>query len=334
MGIPRLPEIVCDVIKLLKEKEVFSVVIILVMLTAVIPDNVYAESFWDKVKAAAKKSQEQQQQKQQQTQQQKQQGTAQRQAAPTSANSTKIKSYDVRGISLGMSPAEVEKVLRKRYPGYHIIPINYTGYGTKWMGVLTAMPKTKHKDEVVLVDFAQPPLKSKVISITRYKEFPANATPSLENVEKGLADKYGKWTKADATTRAGYRKIYGWWTNQKSSSCINEKLSATFGRVKEIIEEDALSRVIGDAYGDPSQYITSFRQYADLNTQTPSCGKQVTAEINYRPDQNMSPVNKLITVVADFPAFYDSEVAFSKLVDDYQKQKTAGAVKKGGVPDL
>ena len=231
-----------------------------------------------------------------------------------------------------MNISQAEQVLKSKYPGFHVVPINYKSYGQQWTGIMAAMPKTKHKDEVVLVDFNQPPLEDKVIAITRYKEFPANATPSLENLENSLVKKYGKWTQADATTRAGYRKIYNWRSSQRQ--CIGEKLYASFGRLREIVDEGTLSRVLGDAYGDPSQYIKGFREHAELNTQTPTCQKQITVEVHYRPDQNLSPVNKLIVVVADFPAYFNSEVAYSKMADAYLKQKSADAVQKGGEPEL
>lgn len=231
-----------------------------------------------------------------------------------------------------MNISQVEKTLRSQYPDYHVVPINYKSYGQQWTGILAAMPKAKHKDEVVLVDFTQPPLKDRAIAITRYKEYPANATPSLENLEKSLRKKYGKWTQADATTRAGYRKIYNWRASQKP--CIGEKLYASFGRLRQIVDEGTLSRVLGDAYGDPSQYITGFREHAELSAQTPFCNKQIAVEVHYRPDQNLSPVNKLITVVADFPSYYNSEVAYSKLATEYEKQRSASAVEKGGEPEL
>jgi hypothetical protein len=200
--------------------------------------------------------------------------------------------------------------------------------------VLVAMPKGKHKDEVVLVDFAQPPLPRQVIAVTRYKEFPSNATPSLENVEAGLVEKYGAWTKDEATKRAGSRKLYGWWMNQSPGSCVNERLSATFGRLKKVIDADGLSRVLGDAYGDPGQYVTPFRDYVPLKADVAACGKQVAAELHFRPDQHLSPVNKLVVVVADFATFYESEVEFSKMAKDYEQQKATGAVTRGGKPAL
>jgi len=322
-----LPRKTCKFPVMKSNRMAVAIGLIVAMTLAMVPAHSYAKSFWDKVKDAAKKSQQQQQQNSQQ------QNTAQqRQAA--APNSTKIKSFDVLGISLGMDKDKVEKLLRKKYPDYHVIPINYTAFGQKWTGMIAAMPKTKHKNEVVYVDFALPPLKRKVIAITRYKEYPSNATPSLKNVEKGLTNKYGAWTKGEATTRAGYRKIYEWWMNQSPRSCVNEKLHTTFGRLREVIEEGSLSRVLGDTYGDPTQFIKPFRDYATINAQTASCGKQVTAEVIYRPDLSFSPVNKLITVVADFSAYFNSEVAFSKIGKAYNQRKAAGAMQKGGIPDL
>lgn len=246
--------------------------------------------------------------------------------------SSKIKSFDVTGISLGMGLGEVEENLRQKYPDYSVLPINYQGYGQKWTGILAAMPNTKHKTEVILVDFTQPPLKDKAIAISRYKEYPADATPSLENLEKSLRQKYGKWTSAETTQRAGYRKIYSW--HRGKDSCIGENLYTSFGRMKKIVDGDSLSRVLGDAYGDPSQYVTGFRDYVDLNQQTAACGRQITVEVNYRPDQQFEPVNKLIVVVANFKAYVRSEVAFSKLATQYNQKKATEAVNKGGEPEL
>jgi hypothetical protein len=225
-----------------------------------------------------------------------------------------------------MGLAETEAALRELYPDFHVVPINYDSYGRRWTGVLAAMPKAKHKDEVVLVDLTQPPAAQTVIAVTRYKEFPADATPSLENVEGSLQEKYGPWAKGEATTRGGYRKLYGWWGNPSPRSCVDEKLSATFGRLHKIVEEDGLSRVLGDAYGDPAQYVTPFRDYVNLDPQTAACGKQVSVDLGYRPDQHLSPVNRMVAVVADFEAYRASEVAFSKLA--------TGAVRRGGKPDL
>lgn len=290
----------------------------------IIPGQVQAESFWDKLKNATQESLKKQQQQQQ--------DSSSLQSAPAAGVSTVIKTYDIQGISLGMSTSEVEQLLRKNYPEYVVFPINYDSYGKKWTGILAAMPKTKHKDEVVLVDFTQPPLKDAAIAITRYKEFPAQATPSLENLEKSLVEKYGEWTSANATTRAGYRKIYNWWTGNAQGTCINDRLSATFGRLREILDEGSLSRVLGDSYGDPGQYVKAFRDYAQFSPQTPVCDKQVTVEINYRPDQSFSPVNKLIVVVADFPAYYDSEVEFSKMATEYRQKTLSESVQRGGIP--
>jgi hypothetical protein len=308
-------------------------------LLLVVPLSVQAESVWDKIKAAAEKNKQQQQQQQRQPQQR--QTTAPAPAATRTAPAAaaagapvQIKSFDVRDVALGMSPAEAEKILRKHYPGYHVIPLQFKGYGQEWVGVLAAMPKTKHKDEVVLVDFAQPPQARKVIAVTRYKEFPANATPSLENVEKSLVEKYGNWSKGEATTRAGYRKIYGWWTGQSRSACIDERLSATFGRLREILQSDGLSRVLGDAYGNPSQYIKPFRNYVNLKPELAACGRQVAANLDYRPDRDFSPVGKMVTVVADFGTYYESEVAFTKMAKDYEYRKGASAVQQGGKPEL
>ncbi len=248
------------------------------------------------------------------------------------ASKTGIQSFDIRGVSLGMNLSTVEQVLRASYPDFDVVPINYKGYGQTWTGILAALPRGKHKHEVILVDFNQPPLEDRAIAITRYKEYPADATPSLQNLEAGLLKKYGPWSSADATTRAGYRKIYSWRPGERA--CIGDKLYASYGRLRQIVDEGTVGRVLGDAYGDPSQYITAFRQHVEPGPETPACDKQIAIEVSYRPDQNPSPVNKLITVIADFPAYYDSELAYSKMATAYEKRKSAEAVERGGEPDL
>ncbi len=327
--------------------------ILLALMTVVIldatPAVVHAQSFMDKFKEAAKKNaekkqkQQRQPQSQQQPQQQQEQKTSpqqQGQGAPPAERPAaagplaEIRSFDIRDIALGMSQTEVKGLLHTLYPDFHIAPINYKSYGQQWTGVLIAMPKAKNKDEVVLVDFAQPPLARTVVAVTRYKEFPSNATPSLENVEASLLEKYGQWAKGEATKRAGFRKLYGWWTNPSSQSCVNERLSATFGRLKKIVDAEGLSRVLGDAYGDPGQYVTPFRDYVPLKSDVAGCGKQVAAELNYRPDQHLSPVNKMVVVVADFAKFFESEDEFSKLAKKHTQQQATGAVQRGGKPDL
>jgi hypothetical protein len=293
---------------------------------------VHADSFMDKLKEAAKKNaqknreqqrqqQSQQQQQPQPPQQQEQQEPQQRPAAAQAGQTTTIKSFDIRDVALGMSQPEADALLRKLYPDFHVVPVNYRGYGQQWTGVLLAMPKTKNKDEVVLVDFAQPPLPRKVIAITRYKEFPSNATPSLENVESSLTEKYGQWSKGEETKRAGYRKLYGWWTNPSPNSCVNERLTATFGRLKKIIDAEGLSRVLGDAYGDPGQYVTAFREFVPLNSDVAACGKQVAAEVKHRPDQHLTPVNSMVVVVADFATLHESEVEFKQDGQELQRGK-------------
>lgn len=297
--------------------------------------------FWDQLKKTIEEKQKKNQQQQQvQQQQQKNQGQQAGQQSNQAANAvqqasipeTRIKAFDIRGLELGMDLAAVSDLLKSQYPDYAVMPLNYKSYGQQWTGVLAAMPRSKHKSEVILVDFSQPPSPARAIAITRYKEFPANATPSLENLETSLRKKYGGWTKAEPTQRGGYRKIYNWRTTPEA--CIGERLYATFGRMQKIIKEDGLSRVLGDAYGDASQYVTAFREYAELNNKTPTCQKQIAVEASYRPDLNLSPVNRIVTVVADFEAYYKAEVGFSQMATNFRKQQAQQAVEQGGEPEL
>jgi len=330
-------------------------ILAMLLILAASPGTVHAESFLDKLKAAVEKTQQQQQQQTQQTQQQRQQASPQPQSAPavaqpqpqqqrqvatqnqsvqTTGPVKEIKSFDIRDISLGMTPEEAEKALRKIYPDFNIVPVGFDSYGQKWIGILAAMPKTENRDEVVLVDFTQPPSALKVIAVTRYKEFPATATPSLDNVESGLIEKYGQWSKGLATTRGGYHKDYGWWTNQSQNTCIDEKLSNTWGRLKDITQKNSLSRVLGDAYGHAGRYIKPFRDYVSNDPRIASCGKQIAVNLGYRPDQTFSPVNKMITVVADYAAYYESETAFTEMAEGLEKRKAASTIKRAGTPDL
>ncbi len=293
--------------------------ILLLTLAVGLAGPAQAENLWDKLKAAAKQAQQQ---------------SSQRSSPASAANTTQIKSFDVLGLALGMGFAEAEAVLKKKFPDYHVLPVNYRGFGQEWAGLLVAMPKTKHKSEVVLVDFTLPPLERRVIAITRYKEFPPSATPSLQNVEKGLRNKYGAWTRAELAKRGASRKIYGWWTTRQPSTCFDEKLYAQWGRLREIVDEGTLSRVLGDAYGDITQFVKPFRKFASINANTPHCGKQIIAEAGLLAQQNMVLTNKLVTVVADFPAYLQSEVAFSRMAKAYNRQQAQRASQRGGVPEL
>lgn len=166
-----------------------------------------------------------------------------------------LKSNDVMGIAIGMSVTEVKKLLNDKFPSNSNFPIDFDSYGKQWIGQYVSLPAwmikknnvfDKKANEVVAIDFSNPPLKQEVLAVAKFQSYPNDKTPSLSATETGLIEKYGQWDKKD---ERGATIYYFWGRNP---SCIPIQLLEVIDlccRLKELVRGDSSQSVICQAYG-------------------------------------------------------------------------------------
>lgn len=256
---------------------------------------------------------------------------------------TNRSSYDVSGIKIGMSVMEVKKALSGRPSSSSSFPVNFDSYGQKWIGMYASLPAevvkidnrfNKKSDDVVIADFSNPPLKQKVLAVTKYKSYSKDKTPSLAATEASLIEKYGWWDLAKTDRGANF---YFWGRNARTgATCITVKLADPVYRLGDLIRAESTTSVICQGYGKWGQCIKPARDYIDFNKPLKGCGVQASAYVRYanQGSKETSPVSEIGTFVADFDGISDSEDAFSEMAQKYEKNKNQSAIKKGGRPDL
>ncbi|MEC4889191.1 MAG: hypothetical protein RI101_03945 [Nitrospira sp.] len=254
-----------------------------------------------------------------------------------------IKSKDVIGITIGMGVTEVKDLLSAKFPSSSNFPINFDSYGKQWIGQYASLPVAmmkknntfdKKADEVVIVDFSNPPVKQEVLAVAKYQSYPNDKTPGLLATETGLIEKYGQWDKREEKGGANY---YYWGINsQTNSSCIPLQLIDPSYRLKDLVRGESAQAVICQAYGTWGQCIKPVRNYISLDLSLKGCGVQAAAYVRFTSKQSkeVSPVTEIATFVVDLNRLYDSEIAFTDLAEKYEKDKNQKAISSGGAPKL
>lgn len=252
-------------------------------------------------------------------------------------------SRDVAGIKIGMGVADAKKALQAKSRSSAQLPINFDSYGRKWTGMYLSIPAevakidnrfNKKSDEVVVVDFSNPPAAQKVLAVQRYKRYPKDKTPSLAATESGLIEKYGQWDMVKTDRGANY---YYWGRSAKTgATCIPVKLVDPGYRLDDFIDAETSRAVICQGYGTWGQCIKPVRDYLDFNSALAGCGVQIAAYVRYlnKETKETSPVSEIGTFIADLSGAAASENAFSEMARQYENNKNLNSIKSGGKPDL
>lgn len=189
---------------------------ILVAVAAMFQPTARAQSIWQKMKQAAKQSEQNAQAQQRQRQQAQQRGstpaTNARQAAadppppPVDLSSPVFKALfhklDIGGVQMGMTPQEARAIIHHRYPS--LTESQERPY------VFNDLPNTEFTPELVFpapgsnngtmrVGLTLQPMQPEVLSISRSTEYEPGHAPTADNTVAALRAKYGPETKRDDT---------------------------------------------------------------------------------------------------------------------------------------
>ncbi len=116
-----------------------------------------------------------------------------------SCSSSNASDFNILGIELGMSPAEIESILKES--NYKVVPLKValrTRYNkqipnTEHVYFIDARPMDNKVNDAVFIYFAAPPNDNVVSFIIRNNNFYTDA-PSQKNLLKALEEKYNKPT--------------------------------------------------------------------------------------------------------------------------------------------
>lgn len=264
-------------------------------------------------------------------------------APPITSGGGEPRAHDVIGIRLGMSPAEVKKALDKSLPSSSNFVIRSEGYGRNWDGLYVSLPAevtkrdnrfNKKADEVVIVDFANPPGAQKALAVVRYKRYAKDKTPSLASAEASLVEKYGPWN--DMRTIRGANHYYWGRHPRTGTSCLPVKWVDPVYRLKDLTEAEGSTSVICQGYGKWDQCVKPARGLIEFSTELRGCGIQAGAYVRFTQQggKDSSPVTELQTFIADVDGMLANEIAFSDLAKGVDMRRNQDAIKAGGKPEL
>lgn len=266
--------------------------------------------------------------------------------APASETANKPggpRAQDVMGIRLGMSVAEVKKALGKSHPSSSNFVIRSEGYGKEWDGLYVSLPAevtkrdnrfNKKADEVVIVDFSNPPGAQKALAVVRYKRYAKDKTPSLAATEASLVEKYGPWDDMRTIRGANH---YTWGRHPRTgTSCLPVKWVDPVYRLKDLTEAEGSTSVICQGYGKWDQCVKPARGLIEFSTELRGCGVQAGAYVRFtqKGGKDSSPVTELQTFIADVDGMLANEIAFADLAKGVEKRRDQDAIQAGGKPAL
>lgn len=225
-------------------------------------------------------------------------------------------SPDVVGLRLGMTPGEVQRVLKEQH-AEKLVSVRAVGVGPESDAAHEIRARRKdgmagsHSDEIE-IQFSAPPAP-RVVRVKRVRAYPGNpldpSLPKAEAVHASLLEKYGKPTStkvlADDVTGFGKRE-FRWQLDPAEPSCAgDEDLSEA-----RLIEKQR-------AGGYECSRILTVRTTEGLRL----------------PNMPATIVN-LAAILVDPDAYAESEYAVQELRRRHREAEQRGKIEAAPLPDL